>query len=185
MEFQLADSGEREQHATGAVRDTRAGKGRFDLISPVAKRRLAQWYEKGAMKYTDRNWEKGMPLSRFLDSAMRHLNDYAMVAQYRRDGIPLENLPPDVNPYEDHLSAAMWNIAAIIHFEELRPELDDLGQVNAKVPNSVMVDEQPTAKPDSTHDSVVQQEPETDRLSALRRFFRSKPVNDPREIFKA
>ena len=37
----LDDSGERQQYATGAVRDLATGKGRYDLISPIALRRLA------------------------------------------------------------------------------------------------------------------------------------------------
>jgi hypothetical protein len=57
---------------------------------------------------------------------MRHLNDYLMIAQYKRDGIPLEKLPPDVNPNEDHLVAAGWNIDCALHHEEIHPELNDL-----------------------------------------------------------
>ncbi|MEM7311340.1 MAG: dATP/dGTP diphosphohydrolase domain-containing protein [Planctomycetota bacterium] len=98
--FVIKDSGQREEFDTGSVRDTREGKGRFDLISPFALERLAQWYEMGATKYGERNWEKGQPVSRFMDSALRHLNRHM---QGHRD--------------EDHLSAALWNVAAIIHIE--------------------------------------------------------------------
>ena len=35
--FVVKDSGKRESFSTGAVRDIRAGKGRYDLVSPVAK----------------------------------------------------------------------------------------------------------------------------------------------------
>jgi len=69
----VKDSGERQQFSTGSVRDTQVGKGRFDLIPTDALRRLAQHYENGARKYGDRNWEKGQPLGRYLDSAFRHL----------------------------------------------------------------------------------------------------------------
>jgi hypothetical protein len=122
----VADSGKRESFASGMVRDTREGKGRFDLITPVALRRLALVYERGAAKYRPRNWEKGSPLSRFLDSARRHLNDYAMICQYKRDGVPLDKLPPDVNPNEDHLAQCAWNVFCIMHHEDLHPELDDM-----------------------------------------------------------
>lgn len=125
-DYTLADSGAREEFQSGAVRDRREGKGRFDLISPIALRRLAGVYEKGSRKYGDRNWEKGMPLSRFLDSAERHLNDFRMICQYERDEIPLGRLPAEVDPNEDHLSQALWNVVALLHFEELRPDLDDL-----------------------------------------------------------
>jgi len=103
------DSGEREKYESGAVRDKRGGKGRFDLITPIGLRRLAGVYERGAEKYAARNWEKGMPMSRFLDSALRHLNQYA---EGLRD--------------EDHLAQAAWNVFAMMHFEELRPDLNDL-----------------------------------------------------------
>lgn len=98
----VKDSGVREQFATGSRRDTRKGKGRFDLIPPCVLRRDARHYENGAVKYGDRNWEKGQPVSRYLDSAMRHINEY-------RDG--------DVS--EDHLAAARWNIACIMFNEEM------------------------------------------------------------------
>jgi hypothetical protein len=109
MSHILKDSGNREQFETGAQRDTREGKGRFDLISPVALRRLALVYERGAKKYDDHNWEKGIPMSRCLDSALRHLNQYKLG---HRD--------------EDHLAQAAWNVFSMLHFEELRPDLDDL-----------------------------------------------------------
>lgn len=111
---QVNDSGAREAFNTGSVRDTREGKGRFDLISPIALERLAKHYENGAKKYGDRNWEKGQPVSRFMDSALRHLNKHNAGM---RD--------------EDHLSAAVWNIMGIMHVMEmiergnLPKELDD------------------------------------------------------------
>ena len=101
-DYVTKDSGAREQYKSGMVRDTREDKGRFDLITPIALRRLAQLYERGARKYADRNWEKGAPLSRFLDSAMRHLADYL---EGKRE--------------EDNLASAAWNIFAMMHIEEM------------------------------------------------------------------
>ena len=109
------DSGKREEFSTGSRRDTREGKGRFDLISPFAMMRLAEIYERGAIKYGDRNWEKGQPMSRYLDSALRHL--IKTLAGWQD---------------EDHASQAMWNIAAFVHTREMialgkmPKELDDL-----------------------------------------------------------
>lgn len=111
----VKDSGTRESFETGSKRDTRVGKGRYDLFSPIAMSRLARHYENGAAKYGDRNWEKGQPQSRFMDSALRHLYKHLGGA---RD--------------EDHLSAAAWNVLAMIHQEEqfahnrLPQELNDL-----------------------------------------------------------
>ena len=114
----VKDSGVREELNTGSKRDSRNGKGRFDLIPPYALYRLAKHYENGSRKYGDRNWERGQSLSRYLDSAIRHLNCVNM---------GLED--------EDHLSAAAWNIFAIIETKKrieqgiLPKELDDLPNV--------------------------------------------------------
>lgn len=111
----LKDSGARRTFESGAVRDKAQGKGRFDLLSPFVLERLARHYEKGANKYAARNWEKGMQFSVCLDSALRHANQFHAGATD-----------------EDHLIAALWNLAALVHYEEmlkrgiLPQELNDL-----------------------------------------------------------
>jgi len=102
----LVDGGERQDFESGAMREPAAGKGRYDLISPLALHRLAQHYENGAAKYAERNWEKGLPASRMFDSAMRHLIQYLTG-----------------NAEEDHLAAAVWNIFCIMDFEQRMPEM--------------------------------------------------------------
>ena len=112
---QVKDSGTRQEWATGSVRDTNAGKGRFDLIPAYPMFRLANHFANGAVKYGDNNWRLGQNPSRYLDSAFRHLYKYMDGA---RD--------------EDHLAAAVWNIMACIETEhriargELPVELADL-----------------------------------------------------------
>ena len=96
----VKDGGERQQFEGGAVREPTTGKGRFDLIPSYPHRRLAVHYEVGSRKYADRNWEKGMPLSRCLDSAERHINDF-------KSG----------DRKEDHLAAAVWNLYAYLELE--------------------------------------------------------------------
>ncbi len=111
----LKDSGQRQEWETGSVRDIRKGKGRYDLLPVYAVSRLAKHLELGADKYGDRNWELGQPLSRYLDSALRHL---FQVLAGKAD--------------EDHASAAAWNIMAYIETKKwiedgvLPKELDDL-----------------------------------------------------------
>lgn len=118
MNYELKDSGKREEFETGSLRDTREGKGRFDLISPYAERRLALVLEKGAVKYGERNWELGQQLGRYLDSALRHIN---CVKLGLHD--------------EDHAAQAMWNLHSLIHTAEMIQEgrlprsLDDLAYV--------------------------------------------------------
>lgn len=111
FERKIDDGGDRISYGENrAVREPSSGKGRYDLISPFAVRRLAKWYELGAQKYADRNWEKGIPFSRCVDSAKRHLDKYVMGMTD-----------------EDHLAAAAWNIFAIMHYQELGMfELDDM-----------------------------------------------------------
>jgi hypothetical protein len=110
----VKDSGERRSFTTGSVRDVRTGKGRYDLLPVLAVARLAKHTENGAVKYGDRNWEKGQPLMTYIDSAKRHIDKH------------IEGLRD-----EDHLAAAAWNIMACIQTEEmiqrglLPDELDD------------------------------------------------------------
>ena len=96
----IDDGGQRISYGEGkAIREPSTGKGRYDLISPFATRRLARWYELGAQKYADRNWEKGIPFSRYVDSAKRHLDKYIMGMN---DGSGVEhfcnNAPPRTRP---------------------------------------------------------------------------------------
>lgn len=112
---EVQNSGKMESFTTGSVRDSREGKGRFDLLPVHGLIRLAKHYENGAKKYGDRNWEKGQPQGRYLDSAMRHL---------------VKHLGGDRS--EDHLAACAWNCFAMMEQEEkmergLAPkELNDL-----------------------------------------------------------
>jgi hypothetical protein len=109
-DFELKDSGARREFNTGARRDMASNKERPDLISPFAESRVGSWLGKGAEKYGDRNWEKGMPFTVFYASMKRHMMKFA---KGWTD--------------EDHLAAIIFNAQAIIHFQELgRTELDDM-----------------------------------------------------------
>lgn len=115
MDYQIKDSGERTDFLTGAVRDLRKGKGRYDLIPWETIKALALHYEKGSEKYGERNWEKGIPISKYFDSAMRHLVQFYL-------GLDDEN----------HLEACKWNIHCMyqtilwIQAGKLSEELYDL-----------------------------------------------------------
>ncbi len=99
----LKDSGHRKEFESGAVRDRKPGKGLFVLISPIFRRRLARHCENGQVKYGNgRNWEKGMPVQEFLDSADRHLCDFMEGCRE-----------------EDHLTAVAWNMMCAIHTLEM------------------------------------------------------------------
>ena len=101
MAEQLPDSGDRRLASTGSTRDASTGKGWFHCIPPVALRAMAKRFEDGGTKYGEHNWMKGQPLSWFYNSATRHMLAWA---EGKRD--------------EDHLGAALWNMAAAAWTEE-------------------------------------------------------------------
>lgn len=104
------------EYETGSRRDSRQGKGRFDLLPPEALQVVARHFEAGAEKYGDNNWKRGQPLSWYMDSGCRHWSQL---------------LAGDNG--EDHAAAWAWNALAFIWTREmirkgrLPAELDDLG----------------------------------------------------------
>lgn len=105
----IYDSGERTEFSTGAVRDMHEGKGRFDLLPWNAIHDVAKHCEEGALKYGERNVDKGIPQHSLIDSAVRHLVRY------------IHN-----ETDEPHLRAAAWNILWALEQETTHPELIDL-----------------------------------------------------------
>lgn len=105
----IKDSGDRTEFTTGAVRDMHTGKGRMDLLPVTAIIELSKHCENGAIKYGERNVDKGIPQHSFIDSGLRHLFKY---------------LRGDKD--ENHLVAALWNIAWAVEQEVNKPELNDL-----------------------------------------------------------
>ena len=113
--MKIKDSGERFEFDTGAVRDNHGGKGRMDLLPMRALFEVAKVFEEGAKKYEERNWEKGIPLSRYMDSGLRHA---------------MKHLRGDRD--EPHLAQACWNFLCLLDTQlritdgELPGELNDM-----------------------------------------------------------
>lgn len=105
----IKDSGERTEFSSGAVRDMHVGKGRFDLLPWFAIHEVAKHCEEGALKYGERNVDKGIPLHSLLDSAIRHLVKYM-----------------HGETDEPHLRAAAWNVLWALEQETTHPEMNDL-----------------------------------------------------------
>ena len=105
----ILDSGNRREFETGAVRDMKAGKGDMVSLPNAAILRISKHYEAGALKYGRWNYTKGIPVSAFMDSALRHIFKYL-----------------DGWDDEDHLSAAAFNILGAIEMEENHKELIDI-----------------------------------------------------------
>ena len=105
----IKDSGERTEFASGAVRDMHVGKGRFDLLPWYAIHEVAKHCEEGALKYGERNVDKGIPVHSLIDSAIRHLVKFI---HGEKD--------------EPHLRAAAWNVLWALEQEMTHPEMNDL-----------------------------------------------------------
>ena len=121
--YETKDSGSREEYDTGAVRDTEEGKGRFDLLPmrlimairralPPGQsyydgiRRFACLLERGAAKYDDHNWLKGIPGSRGCSSMLRHA----------WQGLDVHLKGKESRWYgEDHLAAVVFNACVALH----------------------------------------------------------------------
>lgn len=113
----IKDSGEHKEEGTGtgAVRSSGEGRGRPSLLPFDALMEVSIHFEEGAAKYDDRNWEKGLKLSRYLDSMLRHVTDITMG-----------------DTSESHERAIAWNALCFlatwkrIENGTLPAELDDL-----------------------------------------------------------
>jgi hypothetical protein len=71
-------------------------------------------YFEGGAKYSERNWEKGIPLHSYIDSACRHY---------------VKHLRGDKD--ERHDRAFLWNILGALWTAENKPEMNDLPWGNA------------------------------------------------------
>jgi hypothetical protein len=111
----IPDSGARSEFSTGAVRDAMQGKGMPSLMPIIALHAVSKRFEDGAVKYGANNWQKGIPLSRYVDSIYRHLWSFMQGCDK-----------------EDHGAAIIWNAMCLIQTNEwikegrLPIELDDL-----------------------------------------------------------
>lgn len=144
----IKDSGERQEFATGAVRDIQKGKGRCDLMPldvvnlllpdnpmdfihrfqedgdhhhlydalltcnvfrniPTMLLEVSKHFEEGAEKYGENNWQKGLPVKCYINSAVRHY---------------LKWLRGDKD--EPHDRAFCWNIVCAIWTCKHKPELN-------------------------------------------------------------
>ena len=105
----ILDSGQRTEFQTGAKRDLGENKGDMISIPWESILRLSRHYEDGAKKYDRWNFRKGIPLSSYLDSALRHLAKY-MSGQ----------------DDEDHLAAAVFNLLGAMLVEQATPDMMDI-----------------------------------------------------------
>lgn len=85
----------------GAVKNDQ-GKARLSLFPMLAFRLAGKVFTFGAKKYAAYNWARGLPHSRLMDAALRHLTDYWMG----------EDLDPESG--EPHLAHALCCVAMLL-----------------------------------------------------------------------
>jgi len=133
---------------SGAIREDKTGKGRMDLLPMCALIRLSKHYESGSVEHGERNWEKGIPIHSFIDSALRHIAKYV-------DGMD----------DEDHLCAAAWNILSAMWTEEKRPDMQDIpsrclsfvsnNEDGLEYPQPVRSEERPQERPTTVSKDII------------------------------
>lgn len=78
---------------------------RYDLIPVEFEEALSEVYGRGALKYEDRNWEKGYRWSLSVGALRRHLARW----------LQGESIDPETGAY--HLAQVAWHAAALFIFE--------------------------------------------------------------------
>jgi hypothetical protein len=96
---------------TGATRDTDEGKLCYEgFLSPLVLRRYAEYMHKnrrqpdGSVRRAD-NWQKGIPLTAYMDSAWRHFMAWWS----------LHRSAPADEDLEDALCAMLFNVSGYLH----------------------------------------------------------------------
>ena len=95
----------KQQFDTGAQRDELTGKPALELISPFFLKEMGFVLGPGGVHYGVRNWEKGIPDSRYMGSLLRHIVAF--------------QLGDKVEPR--HLGKAAFNLQGLIHNREMFP----------------------------------------------------------------
>lgn len=93
---------------TGAIRDSQEGKEDYiETIAWAAMKRYAQYMTEKKKKYGTGNFKKGIPISNYEQSLLRHIQKYL---ENKYEGGTIEAT-------EDHLSAMVFNIFGIMYEE--------------------------------------------------------------------
>jgi hypothetical protein len=100
-----SSSGPPREFGTGAKRDSDTNKPKLAMFlrffPAEAMERVGAHYRNGAVRYGDHNWQRGIPASECLESLCRHVEKVAKG-----------------DTSEDHLSAIVFNAAAIMYYEQ-------------------------------------------------------------------
>lgn len=80
-------------------------KTRWSLVPSEVMSAIADHYTRGAKKYADDNWRKGLSYNDTYDCAMRHIHAWKMD----------EEIDPETG--SRHLIASIWNLIALVYFQ--------------------------------------------------------------------
>lgn len=102
---------------TGAIRDQQDGKEDYvETIPWIAMRALAIYLTEKQSRYGRGNYKKGFDPESFETSGMRHLQKYFAIKEYRNRSL---TPPPETEPDQDHLCAAIWNFLGLVYEREI------------------------------------------------------------------
>lgn len=82
---------------SGAIRSDNRGRERYDFISPLALKELAQFLATTENSFAQTNYYKGIPPEACVESMMRHLNDFR------------------INGNKKEAVGALFNALALVH----------------------------------------------------------------------
>ena len=116
------DSTKEEKEASKVGLRFNKGKLPLDQVPPSMVKAFAEIAAYGEKKYSKHNWRKGMDWSSVYACAQRHLNEW-FGGQELDNGDP--NNPDDKGSGLPVLYHALWNIAALIEYQEKGVGKDD------------------------------------------------------------
>jgi integrase len=103
---------ERQKEKEVALRYNK-GKLRWSLIDWKSLEPMVRVLEKGAQKYDDHNWKKGMPTSQISESLLRHMFAF------------MNGEDNDLETNESHLGHVMCNVMFLIYNLRENSQFDD------------------------------------------------------------
>jgi uncharacterized HAD superfamily protein len=103
------------------------GKLKYELLEPYAIEQLVKVFTKGAEKYDDNNWLKGMSWTSLVGCAERHLSAFKQGKDFDIDPNCPDCQKGTCKSHTGllHLAHAAWNIMALISFHKHFPQGDD------------------------------------------------------------
>jgi hypothetical protein len=101
------------QGADGGGKRYNSGKNKMELIPPEWLWALGDVLTKGAFKYEERNWEKGMSWGSMIGCIQRHTNKFLAGDRYDGPGLDIKKGTTGCH----HLAMVAWNALALMSYD--------------------------------------------------------------------